>query len=486
MAFAKEYDVVIIGGGVVGTAIARSIAKLNLRSALLEKNMEIAFGTTKANSGIVHAGFHSQPDTLKAKLCVEGNKMYPTLCQDLDVPFLQNGLLMVSYQKSDEANLKEYLSQGEKNGVPDLKILDRDELLALEPNLADNVSAGLLAPSGGIVSPFELAIAQSENAQTNGVDIVCDCSVNDLTSTKDSVTISTTKGQFQTKIIINAAGLFADNIARLLGDDSFRIKPRKGEEYLLDKRVGNLVSRTIFPLPTPNSKGILVIPTAHGNLMLGPTANEITARDEFSTTALGWEKIYNFCQKMVTGIEKRDLIASFAGIRAASDRGDFIIEFSPSCERLINVAGIESPGLTAAPAIGEMVLKMVREKLTTEGITVLDNPNFNPVLPKRLRLSQMSGTELDAAISKDKRFAHVICRCELVSEAEIVEAIKRGARTLDGVKLRTRAGMGRCQGGFCTPKILKIMSRELNIPVSEITKRGNGSKLIPYTAKELL
>lgn len=486
LASLKNFDVVIIGGGVIGTAILHSLSQLQLSIALLEKEAEISFGTTKANSGIVHAGFHSKPGTLKAKTCVEGARMYPKLCENLKVPFKQNGVLMVAFDKKQLTDLEFYQEQGRQNGLFDLQILSQDELKKLEPNLSKNIVAGLFAPNGGIVSPFELAIAQGENAKNNGAEIFCSSEVLSMEEKGSHILITTNRGKFLTKIVINCAGLHADSIARLLGDYSFTIKPRKGEEYLLDKRVGDLVNSTIFPLPTPTSKGILIIPTVHGNLMLGPTAEELDQRDDFSTTSLGFEQIYSFCTKMVNGLEKKDLIASFAGIRAASDRGDFIIEFSPTVSQLINVAGIESPGLTAAPYIGEMVKEMVRDKLASTGQKVEKKPDFNAVLPKKLRFSELSTEELKEAIAKDKRFAHIICRCEMVSEAEIVEAINNGARTLDGIKLRTRAGMGRCQGGFCTPKIIKILSRELNMPPSEITKRGNESFLVPYLAKELI
>jgi len=482
----KNFDVIIIGGGVIGTAVAYNLSKLKLKIALLEKEMELAFGTTKANSGIVHAGFHSKPGTLKASMCVKGSLMYPKLCQDLDVPYKQNGVLMVAFNSEQLPELNVFYNQGRLNGLTDLKILTRDELLKKEPNLQDEVIAGLFAPTGGVVSPFELAINLGESAKLNGVEVVLDSPLLKMEDRKNHLLITTKDNHYTAKIVINCAGLYADNIARMLGDDSFSIIPRKGEEYLLDKRVGNLINSTIFPLPTPNSKGMLVIPTVHGNLMLGPTAIEMDKRDEFTTTALGLKTIYDFTKNLVKGLEKRDLIASFAGIRAASDRGDFIIEFSKTNPRLLNIAGIESPGLTAAPAIGEKILEMVKARLNEEGMSVGLNPSYNPVLPKKLHLRDLKGPELEKAIQQDNRFAHVICRCELVSEAEIVAAIKSGAKTLDGIKLRTRAGMGRCQGGFCTPKILKIMSRELGIPVSELTKRGGDSVLVPYTAKELI
>ena len=482
----KEFDILIIGGGVIGTAIARNLAKLNLKTALIEKEAELAFGTTKANSGIVHAGFHSEPGSLKATLCVKGCNMFPGVCEELDVPFKENGILMVATSKEELPALQGFYEKGLLNGVRDLMLLNRSQILEMEPNLSEKVIAGLFAPHGGIVSPFELAIYQGNNAEQNGVQIFLESPVDNVVNHRDYLEVFTSKDTFKAKLVINCAGLFADDVARFVGDKSFDIKPRKGEEYLLDKRVGNLVTSTIFPLPSKNSKGILVIPTAHGNLMLGPTALEMEEREDFTTTQKGLDVIYNSTETLVNGFSKRDIIASFAGVRAASDRGDFVIEFSKVAPRMLHVAGIESPGLTASPAIGEMVLEMVKGWYKENNIKIEANPNFNPRLPKRIRLHDITDKRLEEAIKKDKRYAHVICRCELVSEAEIIEAIKNGARTLDGIKLRTRAGMGRCQGGFCTPKILQIMSRELNIPVSKITKRGGNSVLVPYKSKELI
>lgn len=482
----KKFDVLIIGGGVVGTAVARSLAKLKLKTALVEKEVELAFGTTKANSGIVHAGFHNEPGSLKAILCVKGCDMFPQVCEELDVPFKENGVLMVATSDRELPLLHKFYEQGIQNGVRDLELIDRDRVFELEPNLSRYIVAGLFAPHGGIVSPFELAIYQGVNAEKNGVEIFLDAAVENVVDRGNYIEVATKKGTFEAALVVNCAGLFADDIAQMVGDTSFAIRPRKGEEYLLDKRVGNLVTSTIFPLPSENSKGILVIPTAHGNLMIGPTALEMQEREDLSTTQEGLEVIYQSASKLVKGISRRDIIASFAGVRAASDRGDFVIEFSKVAPRLLNVAGIESPGLTAAPAIGEMVLEMIKDWCKDRGIPVEENHDFNPRLPKRVRLQDIDDPRLEEMIAKDRRYAHAVCRCEMVSEAEIVEAIQNGARTLDGIKLRTRAGMGRCQGGFCTPKVLQIMARELNVPITSITKRGGDSVIVPYKTKELI
>ena len=481
-----NYDVVIIGAGVVGTAIAREFSRYRLRTALLEKQPEPSFGTSKANSGIVHAGFHSPPGTLKSSLCVRGVELYPELVSDLDVEYKQNGTLMVAFAEEEKGGLHTYLEQGRAASVPHLELVERESLSDLEPNLSDRAVLGLLAPTGGVVSPFELTIAQAENAADNGVDCIYDCAVTDLESAGDRVCrVTTTRGSFTAALVVNAAGLFADKISNLAGDYSFSIQPRKGEEYLLDKRLEGIVQRTIFPLPTPVSKGILVIPTVHGNLMLGPTAEETDDRSDLSTSFEGFQKIFSMCSKMVEGIQPSSLIATFAGLRPASDRDDFVIEVSEAKSNLVNVGGIESPGLTAAPAIAEMVLDMCLGLLDSVGVEIKENREFNGVRSGIRRFRLMSEDERRTAVNADRRFASVVCRCELVTEAEIRDAVRRGARTLDGVKLRTRAGMGRCQGGFCTSRIIKILHEELGTPLDQLTKRGSDSRILMHRTKSL-
>lgn len=477
-----HYDVIIIGGGVVGTAILRTLSRFQLKTALLEKSVEVGWGTTKANSGIVHSGFHSEPGSWKTKLSVAGNRMFDQLCDELDVPYERNGMMMVARNKEEEDILAHYHEQGLENGVEGLEMLSGDETRRLEPNLASDIIAALRAPSGGIVAPFELATAQAENAVANGAEVHTGVTVTDIAHTGSSFAVTTADGaSWIATYIVNSAGLYADDLARICGVDAEPIIPRKGEEYLFDQRLGRVIKHTIFPVPTPKSKGILVIPTAEGNLMIGPTALELPYKNDVSTTAEGLEEIFSFTQGLVPGLNRRDIIASFAGVRSGSPTGDFIFETSHGGKG-IHLMGIESPGLTAAPAIAELV----RDMLEDAGLSLKAKPDFNPRRPRVIRFKELSDDEKEQVIQDNPLYAHVVCRCETITEGEIVDAIRRGAKTVDGVKFRTRAGMGRCQGGFCTPHVVKILARELGVSPLEITKRGHDSQLLVAEAKAFL
>ncbi|MGE5574095.1 MAG: NAD(P)/FAD-dependent oxidoreductase [Bacteroidota bacterium] len=477
-------DVAVIGAGVIGAAIARELARYDLAVVLLEREMEPAFGTSKANSGVVHAGFHSAPGTLEASLCVEGNVMFDEIAAELSVPFKRNGSLMVAMSLEEVDVLREYLDRGRRNGVPGLRLLDAGEVHALEPGLSPDVVAALHAPTGGIVCPYQLTFALVENAVANGVRFMAGSPVTSLHVGNGRVTaVETAQATIiEAEWVVNAAGLFADQIAAMAGDESFEIRPRKGEEYLLDKRVGSLVRSTVFPVPTPVSKGILVIPTADGNIMVGPTAEDVSDRLDLATTRAGFEAVFAAARRMVPAVSPRDVIASFAGLRAASSERDFIIRPSGVTRGMVHVAGIESPGLTAAPAIACMVVGILRD----EGLEARARRGFNPIRPAPVRFSQLSRAEQARLVESDPSFGRIVCRCETVTEAEVLDAIRRGARTVDGVKLRTRAGMGRCQGGFCMPRVMRILSRELGVPLEAITKRGPSSPIAPYPAKALL
>ena len=500
----KETDVLIIGGGVTGTALARELSRYEVSVMLMEKEVDLAFGTSKANSGIVHSGIHDRPGTLKARLCVEGNRMYPQMAQELDFLYRNNGAVVVARQEDEIPALKRLMEQGQQNGVTGVRLIGRGELLALEPHLAPDLAAALVMPSGGIVIPFDLVYALAENAAANGVEIVLGTQVTDIQEEDGAFTVQATHIAGRTpraaqaaqaaqtiqaaqtaqttvlpvetvraRYIVNAAGLHAGTVASMIGDDSISIHPRKGEEYLLDRRLAGFVKHTVFPLPTPVSKGILIIPTVEGNIMLGPTACATDSFDDYGTTAAGWREVFDYVRQLAPELKASDLITAFAGLRAASNHEDFIIGPSAVSQRFIHAAGMESPGLTAAPAAARLVCEHLQEA----GLDLKPKKVFDPIR-RVIRIRDLSASEQAQLMQQDAAYSKIVCRCEYVSEGEIRDAIRRGATTLDGVKLRTRSGMGRCQGGFCTPKIIGILSRELGLPPEKITKRGPGSPLL--------
>lgn len=475
-----EAQVVIIGGGIIGTSVARELSRYKLDVLLLEAEAEVGWGTTKANSGIVHGGFHEEPGTLKAKYCFAGNQMYPQLCADLNVCFEQNGILMVGRTEEEMETVREYYQRGLERGVK-LQMLSKEELLQQEPNLDPEIAGALFAPEGGAVMPFELAAALMENAVENGVNYKVNTEVVGAWTEGKKKYVETAEEVIAADYVVNAAGLYSDEIARMFGDDYFSIKPRKGEEYIFDLSVKDVVKSTIFPVPGKISKGILVIPTAAGNLMMGPTGDNVDDKEDLGTSQDGFDRVFAGAKSLVPSLDSRKIIAQFAGVRAASDRGDFIVELSPNVPGLIHLAGMESPGLTAAPAIAADVPRLLGEA----GLQLERKVDFNPRREGVVRFHALSRQEQDALVKKDPSFARIICRCESITEGEIVDAIHRGARTLDGIKFRVRAGAGRCQGGFCQPLITQIISRELGIPVTAVTKAGPGSEQVKYVAKEL-
>ena len=473
------FDVIIIGAGVSGCCIARELSKYKLNILVLEKEEDVCSGTSKANSAIVHAGYDAHPGTLKAKLNLEGNLLMPQLAKDLSFDFINNGSMVVCVDKEDEDGLKELYDRGIENGVKGLKILNREEALKLEPNLADCVCSVLYAPTGGIVDPFGLTIATAENAYDNGVKFEFNKAVLDIEKLEDSFLIKTNNGEFDSKIIVNAAGLYSDEIHNLVSQKKLHINPRSGSYVLLDKLAGSHVKNTIFKLSGKKEigKGVLVTPTTHGNLLVGPTADNLSDSDKGETYTIG-DSIKTVIEKSklnVKNIPYDQVITSFAGLRAVEDCDDFVIGEAPDAKGFIDCAGIQSPGLTSAPAIGVMVADIVAGILDPERKVDFISTRKGFTNPKEL-----SSEEYDELIKKEPSFGRIVCRCEGISEGEILEAIRRpvGAKSMDGIKRRVRAGMGRCQAGFCTPKIIEILSRELGLDPEDIKKNSDGSELL--------
>lgn len=473
------YDVAIVGGGVVGCAAARALSRYALSLCVIEKAAEVGFGTSKANSGIIHGGHHAAPTSLKGRLEWEGNQSWDGLCADLGFGLRRCGELTVARVPDEVAVLERLLAQGAAKGVPGLEIWPRDRLLAEEPNLSPDLVAALYAPTTGVVNPYEACFRLMECAQANGVMLYSSCAVTGLAAEDGGWAITTSRGVIRARFVINAAGLYADELAGLAGARAFTIHPRKGEEYLLDKRLQGLVRHVIFPCPTPVSKGILVIPTYDGTLMVGPTAQAVDDKEACTTTAAGAAEVFAAVQRLVPGISERDCIAEFAGLRAAVEGEDFLI--GPSGLRgFIHAAGIQSPGLTAAPAIAELLVDI----LAQEGLPLVERVEFAPTLPPPVHFAACDEAAQMALAAADPAYGRIVCRCETVTEAEVVAAIARGAWTLDGLKFRTRAGMGRCQGGFCTARCMDLLARELGVPVTEVTKRGGASR-VAFTREEI-
>jgi len=482
-----DASVLIIGGGITGTAIARELSKYKVEAVLIEKEADIALGgPTKANTAIIHAGYDDKPGTLAARLCLRGNILWSRLASELSIPFKRIGSLVVALKSEEEPFLKELIERGRRNGVQDLKIVGNEELFEMEPNLNRNAVAGLYAPAAGVLSPYEAAIALAENARQNGVSVLLGTKATDVIVEGDEVkAVQTNNGRIYTRYVINAAGLYADEVSFMAGIKEFEIAPRKGEYIVYDKDLSGIVNHVLFPVPTPISKGITVTPTVDGNVIAGPTAHDVGDKNDFTTTLAGLEEALEGAYKLVPRLSaRRDaVIAAFAGVRPQPTTEDFIIKSYMEPYGFINVAGIKSPGLTSAPAIAEMVVDL----LEREGLTLEEKGDFEPFRrPIVHPLRDFHPTETEELIAQGSQYGHVVCRCEYVTEGEIVDAISRGATTLDGVKYRTRAGMGRCQGGFCTPYAIKIIARELGVPIEEVTKRGGNTRILSYSAKQLL
>ena len=478
------YDVIIVGAGVSGAASARELSRCAARVCVLEKEEDVCCGTSKANSAIVHAGYDAAPGSLMAKLNVRGNALMGDLAKDLDIPFRRIGSLVVCLSEEDMPGLQALYDRGQANGVPDLRIIYHDELLQMEPNLSEETYAALYAPTAGIVCPFGLNIALAENAAMNGVEFHFDTEVQSLERRQGGGWIlHTSQGSYETRLVVNAAGVYADSLHNMISSGKIHITPRRGDYCLLDKTTGSHVNHTIFPLPGKYGKGILVSPTIHGNLLLGPTAIDVADPEATNTTADGLAQVLENAGRYVKEIPYKNVITSFAGLRAHEDGHEFIIGEVPGAENFIDCAGIESPGLTSSPAIGEMVAEIVRAKLELS-----EKEHFISRRKGIMNQTQLPDGERQEWIRRHPAYGHIVCRCEHISEGEILDAIHRplGARSLDGVKRRVRAGMGRCQGGFCSPRVMELLSRELDIPLEQITKRGGASTLLCGQNKDSL
>ena len=480
----KSYDVIIIGAGVVGSLIARALSRYSLRILLIDKASDVGEGISKANTGIVHAGYDALPGTLKARLNLAGNAMFDQVCAELDVEFERCGTYVVGLGDQDRNTLRELYQRGLANGVAGMRLIRGDEMRRREPAITDKTVGALYASTGGIVDPFALCFAAAENAVLNGVDLSLETEALDIVREQDRVTgILTNKGTFEGRWVIIAAGLWADDLMHTAGLDGFHITPRKGEYFVLDRVAVEQVHNVLFPCPTPISKGILVTRTIHGNVMLGPNAHEIQDKDDLSTTAPGLNEVMAGALKLVPSLDPGHIIRTFAGLRASSNRDDFLIEIPPGLSGLVTLGGIDSPGLTASPAIAEYVVDLLREA----GLELIERPDYDPIRKGIPRFSQLSRQEQETLIAQDPRYGRIVCRCETVTEGEIIAACHGPipARTYDAIKRRTRVGSGRCQGAFDTPLVIRIMARELGVSPLGITKKGGASGFLLRETKEV-
>ena len=468
--------VVVIGGGVVGTLIARLLSFYELDVTLIEKENDVGWGVTKANSGIIHAGYDDEPGTMRASLVVPGNEMYTQLQKDLTFPFMRVGSHVLAFDDNDLKTLEELYKRGEKNGVKGMKILDREEVISMIPKVNPKVKASLYAPSAGIVIPWRVALSASDNFVKNGGKLILGERVVDIEVRDGRVRkVITDKNEYEADVVINAAGLFADEIAKMAGAESVPIHPRKGEYILLDTQ--EYTNYVLFPTPSHGSKGTLVVPTLSENTLIGPNAVDLPPdkKDDVSTTDSGLREIYENAKKIIPSIKLDKTLRTFAGLRPESPQRDFYIKESEKVWGFINVAAIRSPGLTAAPAIAEYVVEeLLQGKLK---LNLQKKKEYVKSVKSIQKVSRLSFEEWAELVRKDEKYGNIVCICSRVTEGEIVEAVRRGARTLDSVKFRTGAMCGPCQGARCAMKIAKIISREAGIPIEEILLNADGSNI---------
>lgn len=468
-----RFDTVIVGAGVTGSAIARELSRRQGRFLVLERAGDVCEGTSKANSAIVHAGFDAELGTVKAEMNVKGNEAMGRLAEELDIPFKRVGAYVVCLNEDDMPKLQELYDRGIANGVKGLSILTGDEARQREPNLSDNVYAALFAETSGIICPFELTLGMAESAAKNGVEFRFGVEVGEIEKDGQGWILHTNQGDIEARTVVNAAGVYADQLHNQVCEEKLHIVARKGEYCLLDKTAGGHVHSTIFQLPGKYGKGVLVSPTVHGNLLVGPTATDVEDKEDTATTAEGLAELQAKSALGVKNVPLRQVITSFMGLRAHEDKDDFTL--GEAADGFFDAAGIESPGLSSAPAIGAHIAGLVAEKLSLPL-----NPSFDPIRKGAPRLREMTPEARAAKIKENPAYGNIICRCEEISEGEIVDAIHStiGARTLDGVKRRTRAGMGRCQSGFCSPRVMELLCRELGLSLDEVRKNGPDSQIV--------
>lgn len=465
------FEFAVIGAGVIGGMVARELAKYTDSVCILEKESDVALGATRANSAIVHAGYDAASGSLKARMNVRGSKMMAEICSDLGVKYKNNGSLVVGFNEEDERTLLELCERGKANGVDGVRVIYRDKILELEPNIGDEVTVALYAPTGAIVCPYELCMASVGNAMDNGASLRTGFEVKKIEAIDGGYRLLSDDGFIDAKWVINCAGLYSDEISAMVGSESFSVRPRRGEYMLLDREVGGHISHTVFRCPSKMGKGVLVTPTVDGNLLIGPTAEDIDDKTDTKTTAAGLAKVRALASAQVARIDFSKVITSFTGLRATGSTGDFIIGISNPC--FVNVGGIESPGLSSAPAIAEYVVSLIVDA----GYEAKARADFNGTRRPMHFFSHLSVEEKNALIKERPEYAHVICRCETITEGEILDAIRQNPRPtdVDGIKRRTRASMGRCQGGFCTPYIIELLASEIGVDYTQVTKFGGNS-----------
>ena len=482
-----NYDIVIIGSGITGASIARELSRYKLKIAVLDKASELPAGASRANSSMIHGGFDDKPGTVKAKFCVPGNKLWHKLKDELDVHLDECGSYVCAFSDEEVKHLEKLLAQGKANGSPGVEIVSGDVMRQREPNVSPEILAALWSPEAGIINNFEAVNAMIESARINGAELFLETQATGLLlDDKGSVRgVNTNKGKFLAPVVINAGGVHSAEIASWAGDTSFRIIPTKGEYFLLDRSTRGFIHSFLFSCPSKAGKGITVLQTAEGNLMSGPTATEQEDPEDRSTTPEGLAEVLKGARRLVPKFPVNMNITTFAGVRANTESGDFEISILKTPRGFVNVAGIKSPGFTSAPAIAEYITAQIREELS-DRITFAPNEKFIPERHNIPRFLYMDMNSRKALAEKDSAYAQIVCRCETVTEGQVLEAIRRGARTITAVKMMTRAGTGRCQGGFCCPRVAEILSRELGIPLDEITRHGGESKLLVGKTKEFL